>query len=185
MDYNYVYTVSGVIKHLKNIFPLINKSKYIIMTHNNDFMRIISSNKIVETKLLLHDGKIQSFNQNFTVPYLLNLIDIYIISRKSGHSKHTTANSIRHIIETLVKFENVDLSDNSIDKYLTDSFDSDSATYTLINDLSHGGLRDEQLPIDESQYKQICDLIIDNIERKYPMQIDFCRKQIESMEYTK
>ena len=184
MDYNYVYTVSGVIKHLKNIFPLINKSKYIIMTHNNDFMRIISSNKIVETKLLLHDGKIQSFNQNFTVPYLLNLIDIYIISRKGGHSLHTTANSIRHIIETLVKFENVDLSDNSIDKYLTDTFDSDSATYTLINDLSHGGLRDEQLPIDESQYKQICDLIIDNIERKYPMQIDFCSKQTNSKEFT-
>lgn len=184
MDYNYVYTVSGVIKHLKNIFPQINKSKYIIMTHNNDFMRIISSNKIVETKLLLHDGKIQSFNQNFTVPYLLNLIDIYIISRKDGHSKHTTANSIRHIIETLVKFENVDLSDNSIDKYLTETFDSDSATYTLINDLSHGGLRDEQLPIDESQYKQICDLIINKIEGKYPMQVDFCRKQTESMEYT-
>lgn len=176
MDFNFVYTVCGIIRKLKNIFPDINQhEKFIILTHNMEFMRILASNQIANKKLILRNNSLSEFNTNFTVPYICHLQDIYRVSQKTANPSHTTANSIRFILETIVRFENCKANDESISKYIDDKFDKDSTTYTLINDLSHGALRTSQNPINEDDYIKICDDLVTVIGKRYPAQIDFCK----------
>ena len=49
-------------------------------------------------------------------------------------------------------------------------------SYTLINDLSHGGWRSEQSPITEDDYKDVCETIIKHIENDFKGQIEYCEK---------
>ncbi len=179
MDYNYVYTVSGVIRNIAKILPELGQARYIILTHNNDFMRIIVNNKIVDKTFFLNDGKLKHFSENFTVPYINHLIDIYKIANGYNPCSYTTANSIRHILETLIKFENISLSENSINNYIEANFKDDETAFTLINDLSHGGWRDDQQPIDGKQYERICGEIVELINTKYKGQIEFCKRYCE------
>lgn len=176
MDFTYVYTLCGVIRDIKQILEKIQREKIIIFTHNNDFMRILCSNNIIDKKLLLRNGELGDFNENFTVPYISHLIDIYKIARSGERAKHTTANSIRHIIETLTKFQNIDVSNNSIQEYIKANIPNDKKSYTFINDLSHGGWRSEQIPITDDDYKEVCETIITHIEERFPNQIKYCEK---------
>lgn len=176
LDFTYVYTMSGIIRKIQTIFPKLERPRYIILTHNNEFMRILCANKIVDKKLLLQNGSLSEFNTNFTVPYISHLLDVYRVARKGQTYSHTTANSIRHIIETLVKFQNIELSDDGIDKYIQDHFEKDAKTYTFINDLSHGGWRSEDAPLLPKDYQDVCESIISHINELYPNQIAYCAK---------
>lgn len=176
MDFTYVYTLCGVIRDLRKIVNKIQYEKFIIFTHNNDFMRILCSNNIVTTKLLLSRGNLIAFNENFTVPYIHHLVDIYRTARKGELYSHTTANSIRHIIETLSKFQNIEISEDSISEYIKENIPNDKKSYTFINDLSHGGWRSEQEPMTNEDYQEVCEAIIKHIEKKFPKQIKYCEK---------
>lgn len=113
----------------------------------------------------MSNDTIKEFDNNFSVPYISHLLDIYIIARKGGTPSHTTANSIRHIIETLTKFDSISASADSIAEYIRQNIPNDTKTYTLINDLSHGGWRSEQAPITQMDYKDICEVIIQHIQK--------------------
>jgi wobble nucleotide-excising tRNase len=176
MDFTHVYTLCGVIRDIKTIIDKLNRERFIIFTHNNDFMRIISANNIVDKNLILKNGIITEFNNNLTVPYISHLLDIYKIARKGEKVNHTTANSIRHIIETLTKFQNIETSRDSIDKYIKENIPNDIKSYTLIQDLSHGGWRSDQQPITDDDYKDVCETIIKHIEKKFANQIEYCNK---------
>jgi wobble nucleotide-excising tRNase len=179
MDFSHVYTLCGVIRDIGKIIDKIKRERLIIFTHNNDFMRVLISNNIVDKKLLLKNCEIKDFNNNLTVPYIGHLMDIYNIARKGESPNHTTANSIRHIIETLTKFENIEISCDSIAEYIRVNIPDDTKSYTLINDLSHGGWRSEQAPINDDDYKEVCETIIKHIEREYQGQIEYCKKICE------
>lgn len=176
LDFNYVYTLSGIIRKLNTLFPKIKRTRFIILTHNNEFMRILCSNKIVDKRLLLQNGLLKEFKTNYTVPYISHLIDVYKVARKGLTYSHTTANSIRHIMETLVKFQNIELSDDGIDRYIQKHFKQDAKTYTFINDLSHGGWRSDEEPLLPKDYQDVCECIISHINEIYPNQISFCEK---------
>lgn len=176
MDFTYVYTLCGVIRDISKIIDKLEREKFIIFTHNNEFMRVLTVNNIAPKSLLLKKGELKDFNNNLTVPYISHLIDVYNIARKGELPNHTTANSIRHIIETLTKFENIDISKDGIAKYIEDNIPNDKKSYTLINDLSHGGWRSEQAPITDDDYKDVCEAIIKHIEEKFKGQIEYCNK---------
>ena len=176
MDFTYVYTMSGVIRDIKQILKKLDREKFIILTHNNDFMRILCANNIVEKRFLLRNNELVDFNENFTVPYISHLIDVYKIARKGEKANHTTANSIRHIVETLTKFQNIEVSNDSIAEYIKDNIPNDKKSYTFINDLSHGGWRNEQAPLTDEDYKEVCETIITHIEKLFPKQIKYCEK---------
>lgn len=177
MDFTYVYTMSGVIREIQNIIPKIgNKYRFIVLTHNNDFMRILKENKIISNALLLSDDEIEPLNVNFAVPYISHLIDIYKVARCGAKATHTTPNSIRHIIETLTKFHSIQVSDDSIAEYIKQYIPMDKKTYTLINDLSHGGWRSEQSPMTNKDYQEVCEEVIRHIESIFPKQIEYCSK---------
>lgn len=176
MDFTHVYTLCGVIRDISKIIDKLKRERLIIFTHNNDFMRVLAANNIVDIKLLLKKGELKDFNNNLTVPYINHLMDVYNIARKNEIANHTTANSIRHIIETLTKFQNVDISKHGIAEYIKKNIPNDTKSYTLINDLSHGGWRSEQSPITEDDYKEICETIIKHIENEFKGQIEYCEK---------
>ena len=131
---------------------------------------------MLEKKLILRDGKIEEFNTSLTVPYISHLLDIFQIARRVKNPDHTTANSIRHIIETLTKFDKIEITRDSIAEYIRENIQEESRAYTLINDLSHGGWRSEQEPITNEDYKEVCKTIVNHIEIKYKGQVDFCNK---------
>jgi len=176
MDFSHVYTLCGVIRDIKRIFDKLTRERFIIFTHNNDFMRIISANNIVDKNLILKNGSITEFNNNLTVPYVSHLLDIHKIARRGEKANHTTANSIRHIIETLTKFQNIENSTGSISEYIRENIPDDSKSYTLIQDLSHGAWRSEQQPITDDDYQDICETIIKHIEYRFAKQIEYCDK---------
>lgn len=173
MDFNHVYSLSGVIRNLKDIINN-NRERFIIFTHNMEFMRVLVGNNIAKKSLVLKNAEIVEFNNNMTVPYINHLIDILKVSQKTIKPSHTTPNSIRHVIETLSKFENLKDSKDSIDKFIKDFVPDDSKTYTLIQDLSHGGWRTEQAPIHEDDFIEVCSAIIEMVDKKYKGQIAYC-----------
>lgn len=175
LDFNYVYSICGVLRDLKKIFEDINHEKFLIFTHNTEFMRILGANKMLSKKLLLKNGELKDYSTNFTVPYINHLHDIYNISTGKTKPDHTTANSIRHVLETIVRFENCS-SDPSTKEYIEEQFDKEKSVYTLINDLSHGALRYDQPAITDDQFVEICTEVIKVIEREYSGQIDFIKK---------
>ncbi|WP_010663729.1 AAA family ATPase [Marinilabilia salmonicolor] len=179
MDFTHVYTLCGVIRDISQIIDKLKNTRLFIFTHNNDFMRVLTANNIVDKKLLLKKGELKDFNNNLTVPYINHLMDVYNVARKDENASHTTANSIRHIIETLTKFQKIDISKDGIAEYIKSNIPNDSKSFTLINDLSHGGWRSEQSPITEDDYKEVCETIIKHIEKDFCGQIEYCKKIIE------
>lgn len=175
MDFTYVYTMSEVIRDIKSIFPKLDRVRHIVLTHNSDFIRILSSNKILEKVLLLKNGTLHEWNDNFTVPYISHLLDIYRIARKGEKATHTTANSIRHIIETIDKFESINSNEESVKNFIKVNIPDDKKSFTYINDLSHGGWRTEQPPMTEDDYKEVCEAIIVMVEKHYPNQVRYCQ----------
>ena len=176
MDFSHVYSVCGVIRDLKTILEKLEEERFIILTHNNEFMRILSSNNLIGAERLFSRGKFKKYSTTLTVPYVSHLQDLYRIARKEEAPIHTTANSIRHVIETLTKFENFNIKKPDIKEYIRLNFDNTKQTYTLIQDLSHGGWRSEQSPITSEDYIDICEDIILHVEAKYAGQIVYCKK---------
>lgn len=177
MDYSHVYTICGVLRDINKIYDnKIGHSKFIILTHNNDFMQILTANKIIETSLLLENGNIHDDKINFTIPYVANLMDIYRIAKCDEQPSHGTGNAIRYIIETIIKFQNINQSQNAVKAYIENNFNDDIKTYTLINDLSHGGWRSSQQPISTKDYILLCQRLISHIESKFPNQIKYCQE---------
>ena len=178
MDFTHVYTLCGILRDIDKIITELDRVRLLIFTHNNEFMRILSSNNIVDTKLILNNDKINDYNTSATVPYIHHLIDIYNIAHNGADIKHTTANSIRHIIETLTKFKHFDTSKANISQYLENNIRKsvDNGIYTLINDLSHGAWRNDQAPISNIQFENICKAIIEHIKKDFQGQFEYCKK---------
>mgnify|MGYP000033293105 FL=1 len=174
MDFNYVYVLSTIIRDLGSYIPISKHIRIILLTHNLEFMRIIVGNRIMGNCYVLKKGELKKFNSSYTIPYISHLHDIYRISIGKSTVNHTTANSIRHILESLLKFE-YPQQNASLAEYVKHNLPDDKHTYTLIQDLSHGGIRPETDPIKEEDYLEICRHVIKFITDKYPGQIEYCK----------
>jgi wobble nucleotide-excising tRNase len=178
MDFDHVYTLSGIIRELKDILNLQGFTRFFILTHNLEFMRILVSNKIAKKSFVLCNNELKEFNNTLTVPYIIHLNDLYKISIGLTKPCHTTANTIRHIIETITKFEHLELENGTVKKYIDDNFKHDIKVYSMINDLSHGAWRNEQPVISESDYILLCKELISHINKKYKSQIEYCKSKL-------
>jgi len=166
LDFHYVYSVAQIIRNINQSFPKIERPKFLILTHNLEFLSILIRNKIVDNALALDSGKINKLNKKLVMPYEEHLSDIYRVSRKEKSPSHTTPNSIRHVLETMNKFENpnLDFLDycNAI-KLL----DEASSLYSLMHDNSHGNIRNQTAYTDEmivSGCKQVIEIISSKFE---------------------
>lgn len=137
LDANYVYTMCQIIRNLKNYFP-IRYEKYLILTHSIEFMGILTRNGIINNDLELIDGTISKANKDrFRIPYLSHLRDINnVVSTRTP--THTTANSIRNILETINNFL---CPGRSLEKFIKTEKDfKNTSIYTTIQDGSHGNI---------------------------------------------
>lgn len=172
MDFNYVYTVAQVIRELKK-HDQIQRTRYIILTHNMEFMSILVRNKIVSKKYILSHGKFTDFKDNYVMPYTYNLIDIYNESIGQGSHSYTIPNSIRHVLETMYHFEGSKGVNDNLEDYIAsnDILKENSSLYSLINDHSHGAIRKNNGYTEETLEKA-CQTVISFINSKVPGQIE-------------
>lgn len=171
MDFHYVYAVADIIRHLKNSFAQINRIRYIIFTHNAEFMAMLYRNKIPKASLSMTKGKISKMNAELLMPYEHHLNDVLSVAKGINKPTHTIPNSIRQIIETIMRFETP--KNNSTEKYIESNelLRKNSYIYSLMQDGSHGAVR-KTLPIDEDTLKEACEVVIEFVKSKYPAQIE-------------
>ena len=174
MDFDHAYTLCGLIRNLQMITGT-ERIRFLILTHNIEFMRVLMGNEIPKNAYILKDNKLDKFSKNLALPYIYHLLDIHNISEGKNSPDHTTGNSIRHIIETLTKFEMLDSSNASLAEFIKKEFSHDDKIYTAIQDLSHGGWRSEQPPIKKEDYMNICKAVINCVYSKYEGHINFCK----------
>ncbi len=176
LDFNYVYVVADVIRGIKNYFPKITThTKFIVLTHNAEFMSILCRNNIAKLKLYLKKGKLQKLNQELLLPYGYHLKDIFDVANEFNPPSHTTPNSIRQIIETIINFEKCET--NSIEEYMrnNDILNKNAFIYSLMQDKSHGNIN-RQPSISDDDVVIACKILIKFVESKYPDQIKYLNK---------
>ena len=174
MDFNYVYNVAQVIRNIKKN-EKITKVRFIVLTHNMEFMSILVRNNVAQQKYIFSNGKFDNFKNQYIMPYMANLKDIYQTAQMTIEPSHTLPNSIRHILETIHRFEG---SEGNLDDFLMHSeiLNECGFLYSLIEDHSHGGLREERGYTDDTLI-ETCKTVIEFINNKYPGQI----KEIEKL----
>ncbi|MBR5961354.1 MAG: AAA family ATPase [Clostridia bacterium] len=169
MDFHYVYAVAQTIRDLKRIFGFSGNERVWVLTHNLEFFSIIMRNYILSNALTMKPGSITPFKHELLMPYESHLNDLIEIVDGTQHPNHTTGNSIRHVIETISRFENPEMG---LDTFIRNNemLSKDACIYTLCQDTSHGYVRYES-PYSEDVLYEAAKTVINFIETKYPGQI--------------
>ena len=177
MDFNYVYTLTQILRTIGTFFPVIGSAKMLVLTHSVEFVGILCRNNVLKEMFSLHSGRIVPINGELILPYEAHLKDIYEVATGEKQATHTTGNSLRHVLETLWRFERPDL--NSLRDYfdsLSDINENSYLLYTLSNDLSHGAIR-EEYPVDDATIQNACAAVIGFVNSKYSGQITRIKEQ--------
>lgn len=168
LDFHYVYAVSQVIRSLHETLNT-KWARFIIFTHNLEFMSILIRNEIIDLPLVLVNSKLSKLSRQLVMPYEEHLRDVYNVS-KGGDSSHTTPNSLRHILETINKFES---PDKQLKEYCEGNniLRDNEFIYSLMHDVSHGSIR-QQMPYNEEMINKGCKAVIDFVYSKFEGQIN-------------
>lgn len=175
MDFKYVYAVADIVRGLKNEFPQITGHiRCIILTHNAEFMSLLVRNKIPNLKLCLVPGKIDKLKNELLQPYEYHLKDLLDIAEGRKTPSHTTPNSIRHVIETIMRFE--EPNKEKTEEYVNNNeiLNKNAFIYSAMQDGSHGALR-KQPAISINDLKHAAETVIDFVRAKYPEQINILK----------
>jgi len=167
LDFHFVYSVSQIIRELQENLGMI-KNRFIVFTHNLEFMSILIRNKIATDYITLSNGTLSKLKKELVMPYEEHLRDILDVSNGIPPT-HTTPNSIRHVVETINRFE---APDKDLKTYLNANavFKANEFIYSLMHDSSHGIVR-VQKPYTEDMIKAGCDAVISFINGRYEGQI--------------
>ena len=173
MDFHFVYAVAQSLRSMKTLFDMNRHERVWVFTHNIEFFSIVARNHVLTTTYMLKPGKIVRFNHQLLLPYENHLRDLIDIAEGEKGANHTTGNSIRHVIETISRFEDPEVG---IATYVNNSsaLMKDPCIFSLCQDLSHGTVRLE-IPYNEDVLKGACKTVVDFIEGKYPKQVERIR----------
>ena len=179
LDFHYVYSVAQIIKRLNDDsrFPIGQRLRFLILTHNIEFMSILIRNKIIDGRFILEKSNIKVLQKELIMPYEEHLRDVYEVSENIKIPSHTTPNSIRHILETINKFEKPNLD---FLKYCEDIEllkDDNEFLYALIHDNSHGNYRSQMATTSDMIIKG-CKKVIEVISNKFDGQIEVMKKNL-------
>ncbi len=179
LDFHYVYSVAQIIRRLNDDsrFPIGERLRFLILTHNIEFMSILIRNKIIDGRFILEKSNIKILQKELIMPYEEHLRDVYEVSEAVKPSSHTTPNSIRHILETINKFEKPHLN---FLKYCEDIGllkDDNEFLYALVHDNSHGNYRNQMATTPEMIIKG-CKKVIEVISTKFGGQIEVLKKSL-------
>lgn len=176
MDFNYVYETANVIKNLDKIIDG-KKPKFIILTHNAEFMNILCGNKLLSRPYRLKAGEqeIAVLKHAFVAPYQSHLEDIHRIAEGTEKPCHTTYNSMRHILESIMAF--VDPTSNELDAFIETQkvgdktlFEDNGHIKRVIQDMSHGRPRTYE-EVHEDKTIEGCKELVAYINDRFPGQV--------------
>lgn len=173
MDFHYVYMVAQSLRDIKNIFEIKSYERIWVFTHNVEFLSIIKRNHILINTYAIKPGEIQTIDHRLLLPYESHLADIVKIARGELLPTHTTPNSIRHVLETVCRFE---FPEKGIENYIKDHdiLSKSACIFSICQDLSHGGMRKE-FPFSVDILRSACQTIVDFIKLKYRGQLENIR----------
>lgn len=180
MDFHFVYKVADCVRRLGSIFPSIGEKsiRYLILTHNLEFISILDRNNICNHTFALRNGQLIRNDCSSALPYEPHLLDIVKISNGDEEPTHTTANSIRHTLETIGKFLSPGASFENYFKGIK-KFESDPYLWSLINDQSHGAMRDQPSYVVDDIRKS-CSLVVEHVEELFPNQVSSIKERIKA-----
>jgi len=170
MDFHSVYAVIQCLKDIKEYFGITTHDRMWVFTHDMEFLSIISRNYIINNAYILNPGDIERWHHQLLLPYENHLKDIVYVAAGRQQPSHTTANSIRHVLETVCRFE---YPDRKLEKYIEENsiLLRDSCILPLCQDLSHGGIRN-QLPFSPAALIAACQTVVDFMKTKYEGQVE-------------
>lgn len=169
LDFDHIYAVTHLFK--STWFPYYRNHirQYVVFTHNIDFFNLLVTGRVSANYFILKGNSfIPKTGQKLLLPYELHLNDVRDVAKGLQPPQHTTPNSIRHILETIAKFEK---PDGNLNEFLEEysSYFSNSSIYQLIEDMSHGKMRESI--INEDVVVDCCKCTINFIDKRYPHQL--------------
>jgi wobble nucleotide-excising tRNase len=167
MSYDFVFSIAQTLKNLSvsnkgdvSINPgLIDGNKrhrpdLLVLTHSSYFFNILITNRVIEDSsafALYTDGNIHKLAQlsKYIAPFQEQLMNIYDVAN-GKEPDHTTANSVRSVLEAIGRFCRPDKSDSLTNfvQYLAGE-EGINIKSVLINSLCHGTYYDETPPPDD------------------------------------
>jgi len=180
MDFHFVYAVAQSLRDIKEYFGITSFARMWVFTHNMEFLSIVARNYIISNVYVMKPGKIEQLKHQLLMPYESHLQDIVAIAAGKQSPSHTTANSIRHVLETVSRFE---YPERSIEKYISENsiLSQDSCIFTLCQDLSHGGIR-SQPPFSAEILVAACKTVVAFMNSKYEGQVKAISQMIAKAE---
>lgn len=173
MDFNYVYSIMQIIKGLKETFGL-NHPRILLLTHNVAFFNMVMGTKTLNEAWMLDGGVMTEVNNELLAPYAAYLRAINQVAN-GATPDHTTGNSIRQVLETLMHFEDPSLG--TLGNYLESDYGGKlnevAYLHMVCNDQSHGTRTYgyAQPPMDNSTIRLACSAVIQHIRERYPGQL--------------
>jgi wobble nucleotide-excising tRNase len=169
MDFHFVYAVAQVLREIKDYFGLQHARMY-VFTHNLEFYSIITRNHTITQAYVMRPGSVEKLRKQLLMPYESHLHDVFNVANGKEPPSHTIGNSIRHVVETVCRFE---YPSKNLEAYITENevLSENSCIFTLCQDLSHGALR-VQPPFDEQVLTEACKAVVAFMNEKYKGQVD-------------
>lgn len=158
MSFDYLYEIVQTLKLLRigaagelefNAKPIHPRPRMLILTHNNYFYNVASSNGAIPKSGLfqLVPGATQhtlASQKVFATPHQQQLKHVHDVSVGKVEPDFMTPNSIRSVVESMWKFCRPDIGDlGGFFEFLINEYEIELKS-VLINDLSHGGKFDDQ-----------------------------------------
>ncbi len=170
MDFHFVYAVAQSLRDIKAYFGITPYDRMWVFTHNLEFYSIVARNYIISNAYVMRPGKIERLKYQLLMPYENHLKDIVEIALGIQQPSHTTGNSIRHVLETISRFE---YPEKSLERYITENetLANNSCIFTLCQDLSHGLIRN-QPPYSCEVLIEACKVVVEFMKLNYKGQID-------------
>jgi len=175
LDFHYVYAVAQVIRNIGGHLKLKGFIRFMVLTHNIEFMSILIRNKIVQQRFILAGSQLKILNKHLIMPYEAHLRDVYSVARSGEVATHTTPNSIRHILETVCRF---DAPEMPLEDYFRECEElrGNEFVYSLMHDGSHGMIRMDNA-YSEDMIRRGCEAVVAFIENKFEGQISHMARQ--------
>jgi wobble nucleotide-excising tRNase len=166
MDFQFVYTTASLLKNISKTVGFQSEgNSLLLLTHNTELAGILFRNNIFKSFYTINDideAITRLKEDQLLMPYYPHLRDVIRLAR-GGVRSHTSANSMRHVLEVLATFNCIELRKfaESIELF---------AKLPLIQDLSHGAIR-FQAPYQDSDFQEAAQAIVGYITDKHPLQI--------------
>ncbi len=180
MDYTYTYTLSQVLRNINLFFDNTDdRQKIILFTHNFEFASLLSRNNIFNSLYYLKNNinlehTLEKVDKKFLFPYEEHLKTIYNISKAKELPSHTTGNSIRYVLESIMRFSNP--KEKELENFIRNNtiLSEQSEIYSIVNDTSHGNVGGELSLVNTIDINLIdaCKSVIRYIEESFPKKLE-------------